>query len=116
MMRIVIVILGLFALTAQAQESPQVEIKPFPTFYSCLSTKAIIADLTEKYNESPIALGKGIMRYATTGEFIQGNIVLWKSNDNNDWTLTITPDADASTTCLVMTGTHLSELKLGISL
>jgi len=112
MIKVIIILLGLFVTTAQAQEEEQSTAKTFPTIISCLSSKEIFTDLTKRYKEEPIALGKGIVRSAQSGQFYEGQMILWKGSENNSWTLTFTPNdgTDGSTTCLVISGSEFKEL------
>jgi hypothetical protein len=117
MFRLALICLGLIIALAPARaEEPNTEVpeRPpiyFPTVYTCDITQKIFEMLGKTHNEEPIAIGKGLMMYGPTGQFISGSIMLWKNDESLDWTLTITPDNDASTTCVVMSGAKFTPLK-----
>ena len=115
MLKLAMIIIGLTVTSAFAQDDqPQPPEKVFPTAFTCHSTEFIFEDLTKKYGEEPIALGKGVMRSAKNGQFYHGSIILWKNQKTRSWTLTITPDGDEDNTCYILSGSDFTEVSTGI--
>lgn len=102
-----------FALTSTAYAQGSKTVL-FPTAFECLPTVEVKDDLTQKYGEEPVAIGKAVVRSMPKGLVHHGNMMIWVSAKTSTWSITITPVEDPETTCFVTHGTDYIEMTTGI--
>lgn len=110
MTRIAIIILGLFATLAQAQETPKKdEVLTLPTTLECDDTEKLFSNIYEKYGEKPFIMGKTVVYASRTKEISKADMGFWVNPETMTWTITVT-FADGIS-CVSSSGSTLTPLK-----
>lgn len=110
MTRIAIIILGLFATLAQAQEEPKKdEVLTLPTTFECDTTEKLFSQIYEKYGEKPVASGKTVVYASRTKEISKADMGFWVNPKTLTWTITVS-FADGIS-CISSSGSTLTPLQ-----